>query len=195
MLGERVRSLKGIKGLFKNLLPFNLGKAITTGLTDKGTFSKLLGLGLRGLNFGRFLLGLGGPVGLALTIGSFIPDLYNLVKGSELGSRLISGIKEIGSKFIEGVKSFLGFKEKEVTKREVIKEVAKESTLSVVTETAKERILERDEGKVTNINVNITISNLTALNLEEIAEKVKAILIPEVKKAIEQEVYLSRSVY
>jgi len=195
LLGERVRSLKGIKGLFKNLLPFNLGKAITTGLTDKGTFSKLLGLGLRGLNFGRFLLGLGGPVGLALTIGSFIPDLYNLVKGSELGSRLISGIKEIGSKFIEGVKSFLGFKEKEVTKREVIKEVAKESTLSVVTETAKERILERDEGKVTNINVNITISNLTALNLEEIAEKVKAILIPEVKKAIEQEVYLSRSVY
>jgi len=90
-------------------------------------------LGLRGLKFGRFLLGLGGPVGLALTIGSFIPDLYNLVKGSELGSKLISGIKEIGSKFIEGVKGFLGFKEKEVTKKEVIKEVAKESTLSVVT--------------------------------------------------------------
>lgn len=71
----------------------------------------------------------------------------------------------------------------------------KESTVSKALETAKERVIEKGESKVASINVNITISNLTALTPEEVAERIKALLIPEVKKAIEQEIYINRSVY
>jgi len=168
LLGKRLKSLKGIRGLF------------------------------RGLKFGRFLLGFG-PAGIALAAAPLLPDLYNFVKNSEFGSKLISGVKDIGSSIISGLKGLLGFGEKETTEREVVKEIEKfekkESTVSKVLETAKERVIEKGESKVASINVNITISNLTALTPEEVAEQIKALLIPEVKKAIEQEIYIYRSVY
>ncbi len=195
LLGERVKSLKGIKGLFSKLLSSSLGGTLLKGLPGKGLLGKVLGLGLRGLKFGRFLLGFSSPIGIALTATSLIPDLYNFVKNSEFGSKLISGVKDIGNSIISGLKGLLGFREKETTKKEVIREFVKESTLSVALETAKEKIIEKGESKIANINVNITISNLTALNPEEIAERIKALLIPEVKKAIEQEIYIGRSVY
>ncbi len=172
LLGERMKSLRSVKGL--------LGKALR--------------FGLKGLKLGRFLLGFGGPIGLALTGASLIPDLYNFVKNSELGRKLITGVKDIGGSMISGFKKLLGFGEKETTKKEV-REFVKESTLSVALETAKEKIVEKGESKIANITVNITISNLTALNPEEIAERIKALLVPEVKKAIEREIYMGGSVY
>lgn len=94
LLGERLKSLKGIRGLF------------------------------RGLKFGRFLLGFG-PAGIALAAAPLLPDLYNFVKNSEFGSKLISGVKDIGSSIISGLKGLLGFGEKETTEREVVKEIEK----------------------------------------------------------------------
>ncbi len=199
LLGERIRKLKGVKGIVRNLIPTNLGKAITAGLPGKGALSKVLGLRVKGLKFGRFLLGLSGPVGLAFTAASFLPDIYNFVKNTELGSKLISGLKDIGGSVLHGIKSLFGFDKKEIPRREVVKEVIKESSLSLVAETTREKILEKEQSKPLTVNVNINISNLTALNPEEIAEKIKAILIPEAvratREALEKELYTVKSIY
>jgi len=154
LLGENVKKLKGIKGIFENLIPANFRKIIT-GRPTKGILSKVFRLGLKGLRFGRFLLGLSSPVGLALTALSFAPDIFSFLKNFGLGKRLLTGLKDIGGKVWEGVKGFWGIGEEEKT-REVVKEVTREATLSTAVEKTTEKIFERNEGqKVINVTYGL----------------------------------------